>query len=271
MKSSKERIAPLESEQRTKSKFVNETLNDPMSINEQYEELLSRLVELQKQNAILTQNMSQLKVLQNRVSKQEQVIKKQKQIISAKDIYYQSKINDLSNEVESHKKTCKSLQTKVNELENENSAFKNENSKLKSELSSTQSIINSKRKSQIIDDQKSATHKSEMGFDYFHNINQKPLSQYTESPNYQNSSLQILERNTINPNRTNQTKTQIRQTNILSPIRPKAKEKNKSYKSISCDDSDKEMKNKGLSLDKIIKMHNKLWKEETESVESIFY
>ena len=100
MNSSQERITQLEKELRTKSKLITEIQNNSIAINDQYEELLARLVELQNQNAMLTQSLSQLKTLQNQVKKQDLVIKKQKQIISTKDVYYKSKMDRLVKEKE---------------------------------------------------------------------------------------------------------------------------------------------------------------------------
>ena len=50
MNSSQERITQLEKELRTKSKLITEIQNNSITINDQYEKLLARLVELQNQN-----------------------------------------------------------------------------------------------------------------------------------------------------------------------------------------------------------------------------
>lgn len=304
MNSSQERITQLEKELRTKSKLITEIQNNSITINDQYEELLARLVELQNQNAMLTQSLSQLKTLQNQVKKQDLVIKKQKQIISTKDVYYKSKMDRLVKEKEICEKANESLNNKISELEKENVLLKNqkqngdeENTKLKSQLSSLKSLyeqflIESNSKNEIIEEQKQEINKSKKDLENYQDVFKNSTYLLTDSHDYipPKSFLELLESYVKNPSKYSQTKAQISHTNDLSPIRPKAKERNKKIKSSLKDEPSPKKKqtrslienepqeyhsnfgngSKSLSLDKIIKLHNKLWKEESQPTESIF-
>ena len=290
MNSSQERITQLEKELRTKSKLITEIQNNSITINDQYEELLARLVELQNQNAMLTQSLSQLKTLQNQVKKQDLVIKKQKQIISTKDVYYKSKMDRLVKE----KEICEKENVL---LKNQKQNGDEENTKLKSQLSSLKSLyeqflIESNSKNEIIEEQKQEINKSKKDLENYQDVFKNSTYLLTDSHDYipPKSFLELLESYVKNPSKYSQTKAQISHTNDLSPIRPKAKERNKKIKSSLKDEPSPKKKqtrslienepqeyhsnfgngSKSLSLDKIIKLHNKLWKEESQPTESIF-